>query len=198
MPRLILASGSPRRRTLLVGAGFDINAVIPPQIPEVRRDGEAPIDYVRRLAREKSAAVPGTNTWVIAADTIVHKADTIFEKPKDDPGAAIMLGTLAGDWHRVTTAWNLRWSGPSPAPNGRTVYKGHSTSRVKFRGLTPIEIARYVVTGEGRDKAGGYAVQGLGAGLIDRVVGSTTNVVGLPLDKVVPAMLAAGLTRSKT
>ena len=195
MNELVLASGSPRRRQLLTLAGFDIAAVIPPNVPEVRGQGEAPLDYVRRLAQDKAAAVSQPGCWVLAADTIVHQGDNIFEKPRDDADAKAMLGHLAGDWHRVTTAWCLRWSGPGRSTSGRRIMRGHTTSRVNFRDLQVVEIARYVATGEGRDKAGSYAVQGDGASLIDRVVGSTTNVVGLPLGTVVPALLKAGVTR---
>lgn len=195
MNDLVLASGSPRRRQLLTLAGFDIAAVIPPNVPEVRGHGEAPLDYVRRLARDKASAVNEAQCWVLAADTIVHQGDDIFEKPLDDRDAERMLSRLAGDWHRVTTAWCLRWSGPGPSTTGRRIMRGHTTSRVCFRELEPKEIARYVATGEGRDKAGSYAVQGEGASLINRVVGSTTNVVGLPLGTVIPALLTAGVTR---
>jgi len=195
MSRLILASGSPRRRQLLHLAGFDISDVIPPDIPEERSATEAPLSYVRRLAREKAAAVSGDSAWILAADTIVHRNDELFEKPTDDHDATRMLQGLSGDWHRVTTAWCLRWSGPGKSPAKRTLLRGHRTSRVQFRALTEVEIARYVATGEGTDKAGGYAVQGAGASLIERVVGSTTNVVGLPLGAVIPALLSVGLSR---
>jgi septum formation protein len=195
MSQLILASGSPRRRQLLHLAGFLISDVVPPDIPEVRSSAEQPLSYVRRLAREKAAAVSGDSSWILAADTIVHRENDIFEKPTDDQDAARMLHQLAGEWHQVTTAWCLRWSGPGPSPSDRRILRGHRTSRVQFRDLTAVEVARYVATGEGTDKAGGYAVQGAGASLIERVVGSTTNVVGLPLDAVIPAMLSVGLSR---
>ena len=195
MSRLVLGSGSPRRRSLLTLAGFDIDAVIPPNIPEVRAPAEPPIAYVRRLSKQKADAVSVDGAWVLAADTIVHRGDSIFEKPTDAANAAEMLRDLSGDWHKVTTAWCLRWSGPGPSQSGRRIIQGQRTSKVCFRGLTDVEIGRYIATGEGNDKAGGYAVQGEGAGLIERVVGSTTNVVGLPLDSVVPALLSVGLKR---
>lgn len=195
MARLILASGSPRRRQLLGLSGFAIAEVIPPNIPEQRACEETPLSYVRRLAREKAAAVSVDDAWILAADTIVHRDQEIFEKPIDEADAARMLEQLAGGWHKVTTAWCLRWSGPGSSPAPRNNIRGHRTSRVRFRALTPVEIGRYVATGEGTDKAGGYAIQGDGASLIDRVVGSTTNVVGLPLDAVIPALLQVGLSR---
>lgn len=196
MSRLILGSGSPRRKSLLTLAGFDIAAVMPPNIPEERDAGEAPLHYVRRLARQKAAAVMTENAWVLAADTIVHRNDELYEKPLDSEDAARMLSALSGGWHNVTSAWCLRWRGPDPCPAGRNQATGQRTSRVKFRTLTNTEIARYIATGEGVDKAGGYAVQGEGAALIERVVGSTTNVVGLPLDSIVPVMLQLSIPRS--
>ena len=186
MAPLILGSGSPRRLSLLTIAGFEIAAVIPPDIPERRAPNETPLRYVRRLAAEKAAAVPASNAWVLAADTVVHDGLDVFEKPTDDTDGFRMLRELSGRWHRVTSAWCVEWKGPQSCPADRRRYRGERTSRVKFRSLTDREIRRYIQTGEGTDKAGGYAVQGEGAALIERVVGSTTNVVGLPLDSVIP------------
>ena len=198
MSKLILASGSPRRRQLLQLAGFHISAVMPPDIPEIRDTKESPLHYVRRLAREKAQAVQPKSAWVLAADTIVHRDWDIFEKPTDDADAARMLRALSGDWHKVTTAWCLRWTGTGTHPSGRRIVRGHRTSRVRFRALSDVEVTRYIATGEGTDKAGGYAIQGDGASLIERVVGSTTNVVGLPLDMVVPHMLSVGIKREQS
>ena len=195
MTSLTLASGSPRRRQLLTLAGFRIGRVIPPNIPEVRHAGELPLDYVRRLAREKANAVHVDGAWVLAADTIVHLDQDLFEKPENAMDAHRMLNALSGNWHKVTSAWCLRWSGPGKSPSGHKKLSGHQTSRVRLRRLQPIEIQRYIATGEGIDKAGGYAVQGAGASLIDRVVGSTTAVVGLPLDSVANALIKVGISR---
>jgi septum formation protein len=193
-PKLILASGSPRRKMLLHMSGFDIADVCPPDVPEVRDPSESPIGYCRRLSSDKAAAVPAHGAWVLAADTIVHCGDQIFEKPDDDDDAQRMLSELSGQWHQVTSAWYLRWSGPGPSPAApRRMIRGHRTSRVRFRSLSPVEIQRYVQTGEGRDKAGAYALQGDGSALIERVVGSTTNVVGLPMDMLKPILLAVGI-----
>jgi len=192
---LILASGSPRRRRLLELAGFGVSAVRPPDVEEIRGEGEAPLAYARRLGVEKACAVDGVNAWVLAADTIVHRGDQIYEKPRNHGDAVRMLGELAGGWHKVTTAWCLRWSGPGPSESGRRLIRGHRTSRVRFRRLTAVEIARYVATGEGTDKAGAYAVQGDGASLIERVVGSTTNVIGLPIDSLAAVLESLGLQR---
>jgi len=194
-PSLILASGSPRRRMLLHMAGFDITAVHPPDVPEIRSAKEAPVAYARRLSVDKATAITAHHAWILAADTIVHRGDTIFEKPTDDADAQRMLSELSGLWHRVTSAWCLHWSGPGRSRSGRRVLRGHCTSRVRFLPLTSVQIDRYVETGEGRDKAGGYAVQGEGSALIDRVVGSTTNVVGLPLTAVISALEKVGVPR---
>jgi len=195
MSSLILASGSPRRRQLLTLAGFPIQSVIPPDIPEVRATNEAPLNYVRRLAKEKAKAVNIPNCWILAADTIVHRDSNIYEKPVNDADASRMLNDLSGNWHKVTTAWCLRWVGPNKSETGHRHLQGYRTSRVRFRPLTAIEVQRYIATGEGTDKAGSYAVQGDGASLIDRVVGSTTNVVGLPLTPVTKALIKVGVHR---
>lgn len=189
-PTLILASGSPRRRRLLHLAGHRIDEICPPNVPEVRQPGEAPIQYARRLSAEKATAVDRPNAWVLAADTVVHQGEEIFEKPTNDADAVRMLTRLSGGGHEVTTAWCLRWGGPDPV-----LVQGHQTSAVFFRQLTNVEISRYVATGEGQDKAGAYAIQGDGASLITKVDGSTTNVIGLPLEDVLPALNDAGLTR---
>ena len=94
-PTLILASGSPRRRMLLEMAGFDVADVRPPDVPEVRVSAEAPVTYCRRLSVDKARAVHAEHAWILAADTIVHRGDTIFEKPLDDLDAMRMLSALA-------------------------------------------------------------------------------------------------------
>ncbi len=190
---LVLASGSPRRRQLLATAGIPLRAVRPPDIPEVRAHGERPVAYARRLALEKSSAVDAPGSWVLGADTVVHIGDEIYEKPLDEADAARILGELSGRWHRVTTAWCLRWGGgplPSPGPARRL---GHVTTRVRFRALTPETIAHYVASGEGKDKAGSYGIQERGVMLIDRVVGSFTCVVGLPMTPVLDALQKVGI-----
>ena len=197
MSRLILASGSPRRRQLLQLAGFDLDDIVPPDIPEVRDPTETPMQYVRRLAKQKAQAVDAEAAWILAADTIVHLGNDIFEKPIDNADSQRMMQALSGTWHKVTTAWCIRWSGGIPCPAHKRILRGHRTSRVLLRELTDIEIHRYIATKDGHGKAGGYAIQGEGAGLIDRVVGSTTNVVGLPLDMLVPHMLSLGIERSR-
>jgi len=183
---------------LLTLAGFPIADIIPPQIPEIRSRAESPLEYVRRLSTEKARAISASKAWVLAADTIVHRGHEIYEKPTSDSDAARMLAELSGSWHKVTTAWCLRWSGPGKSETGHRLLRGHRTSRVCFRALEDVEIRRYVATGEGRDKAGSYAIQGDGASLIERVAGSTTNVVGLPLEPVTAALLKVGIARERT
>lgn len=195
MTSLILGSGSPRRKRLLALGGFPVANVVRPDVAEDQLPGEAPIPFARRISLEKAQAVPGVDAWVLAADTIVHLDAAILGKPTDLPHAARMLRQLSGVWHKVTTSWCLRWTGPSASLTGQRLLRGHKTSRVRFRSLTEVEIHRYIATGEGVDKAGGYAVQGDGASLIERVVGSTTNVIGLPMDVLGPVLESLGIAR---
>ena len=186
--RLILASASPRRADLLRAAGFEfeIQAV---DVDERVRAGEVPEDYVRRLAMEKSARamdiVNGARvdagssfgaTCVLGADTAVVINGDILGKPRDDEEAAAMLRRLSGGAHRVLTGVSLR-------STGREVGRVETTA-VEFSPLTEAEIGWYVGSGEGRDKAGGYAIQGLASRFISRVDGSYSNVVGLPIAAV--------------
>ena len=189
---LVLASGSPRRRQLLGTAGIPLTAIRPPAIPEVRAPGEDPVAYARRLAREKAGAVDAPGAWVLGADTVVHLDGETYEKPEDAADATRILSALSGRWHRVTTAWCLRWGG-GPRPAGARDRLSHVTARVRFRALTPEAIAHYVESGEGMDKAGSYGIQERGVGLIDRVVGSFTCVVGLPMDPVLDALGRVGI-----
>ncbi|MCK6506430.1 Maf family protein [Myxococcota bacterium] len=186
---LVLASGSPRRLQLLRAAGVEIVAVRPPDVPEVPGPGEGAVAFARRVAAEKAAAVSEDRHLVLAADTVVHLHDELFGKPRDDAHAAWMLGRLAGRWHQVTTAWAIR------AP-GRRPRLRHATSRVRFRPLSPADIARYLACGESHDKAGAYAVQGQGAALVSRVAGSYTNVIGLPVEPVLADLARLGLAPS--
>ena len=182
--KLLLASGSPRRRQLLATCGIPIAEICPSQIPEVRDPHESPEQYCQRLAFEKAHAIDRPNHCILAADTIVSRADQIFEKPIDQQHAIDMLQQLTNGWHNVYTAWYLR---------GRRNQHGISCSQVCFRDLRLAEIQSYVQTGEGTDKAGGYGIQGLGAALIDRIKGSYSNVVGLPMIEVLAALAQEGI-----
>jgi septum formation protein len=196
--RLVLASRSPRRAELLraAGFGFDVLAV---DVDERLRAGESPAEYVRRLAAEKSAraldglrgrssrqgapdVADGADTVVVlGADTAVVVDACVLGKPADDAEAAAMLRKLAGRTHEVLTGISLR-------TGSREL--GHVTSTtVEVAALTEDEIRWYVGSGEGRDKAGGYAIQGLAARFVPRISGSYANVVGLPV-AAVHALLA--------
>jgi len=188
--RLILASESPRRRELLAAVGVSFR-VIPSGVDETPRSGELPSRFVRRAALDKGEAVAKLHpsSFVLSADTIVVTDGRILGKPSNRAEARRMLSRLAGREHKVYTAVCLLADG-----NG---YRdlGTEVTRVRFRPLTAAEIAAYARTGECDDKAGAYAAQGAGMLLIDRVVGSFTNVVGLPMTRVVAMLERASLIR---
>jgi septum formation protein len=173
---LILASASPRRHELLLAAGIH-HIVRPVCVPEVRRDAEAPEDFVRRLAREKAETLPlSTDDTILGADTIVCLEREVLGKPAGAADAARMLRGLAGRDHRVLTGICLR-------RNERTIVDFAET-RVWFDALTESEIQEYVHSGEPTDKAGAYAIQGLASRFITRIDGCYQNVVGLPVSLV--------------
>lgn len=178
---IVLASASPRRAALLRAVGLDFT-VAPSAINEVALEGEAPRPMAERLARAKvSAARPlSSPSLAIAADTVVVVNGTLFGKPCDDADARRMLRRLAGRTHEVITAVALR-----ATPEEEIVCES-VTSRVTFAPMSEEEIAWYVDTGEGADKAGSYALQGIGALFVTSVEGSYTNVIGLPLDRIYP------------
>ena len=173
--RLILASASPRRAELLRAAGYEFEIIVA-DVDERARDGETPDIYVRRLAAEKSAAVKAVDVIILGADTTVVVDGEILGKPRDDDEAAAMLRRLAGRRHDVLTGVSVR-------------YGAHEVGRVEstavwFSALTKEDIAWYLASGEGRDKAGAYAIQGLASRFIPRIEGSYANVVGLPVAAV--------------
>ncbi len=176
---LILASGSPRRAEILTGLGIPFE-VDPPKVDEIVRPGETGEGAASRLAAEKASEVsrrrPGR--WVLAADTLVLLDGEILGKPSDPGDAARMLRRLAGREHRVVTAVRLSRGGEEPG--GAAV----ELSRVRIAPMGEDEVSWYVGTGEPMDKAGAYAVQGLGARFIESVSGSYTNVMGLPAREV--------------
>lgn len=186
-PTLLLASASPRRRELLAQIGV-IPDVWPADIDEAVRPGEMPVDYVLRLARGKAEAVwaaSGGRCPVLAADTSVVCGPDILGKPADKAALVGMLTRLASRPHEVLTAVALR--------SGAGLRTALSTSEVTFRPLKRDEIERYWETGEPADKAGGYAVQGLGAIFISRLQGSYSGVMGLPLYETAQLLQAAGV-----
>jgi septum formation protein len=184
--KFILASASPRRRELLTSIGLDFD-VVPSHIPEERAEGESPEEYVARLSREKAAAVAKhhPSRWVIAADTTVLLGETLLEKPIDEADARRMLATITGKTHIVYTGVTLQ--------QGDRHETRVAESEVRMLPLSEREIAWYVKTGEPLDKAGAYAVQGIGAMFIDSIHGSYTNVVGLPLATLFQMLRRAGI-----
>jgi septum formation protein len=186
--KFILASSSPRRRELLASIQLEFD-VVPSAIPEVRDDAESPEEYVARLSREKAHAVAEKypTDWIIAADTTVLLGDQLLEKPIDADDAKRMLATIAGKTHVVYTGVTLlnvarSWGETRVAE-----------SEVRMLPLDARDIDWYVATGEPLDKAGAYAVQGIGAMFIDSIHGSYTNVVGLPLATLFAMLRKAGI-----
>ncbi|HUO85432.1 MAG TPA: Maf family protein [Thermoanaerobaculia bacterium] len=188
MNELILASMSPRRRDLLESIGLEFE-VVPSDVEEIPAPGEQVRDYVLRLAREKAESIGGRHpdAWIIAADTVVYLDDRILEKPRDHDEAFAMLSTIAGRWHTVFSGVALHHSA-----GGHLDCRLEET-RVRIMALEPSEIEWYVETGEPFDKAGAYAVQGIGAMFVEAVEGSYTNVVGLPLPLLFRMMRDAGI-----
>lgn len=181
-PRLILASGSPRRHKLLSEAGVEF-AVIESGAAEIALDGEAAEDFALRMAREKAATVsakaPGD--FVLAADTVVELDGHILGKPESPEQAHTMLRRLSGRTHTVVTAFAL-------ARDCAVLESAPTRSRVKFRELSDDEVRAYVASGAPFDKAGAYGIQGDGAGFIARLEGSYSNVMGLPVEEVLAAL----------
>lgn len=177
LPRLVLASGSPRRRELLAGLGVDFE-VRPADLDETMLAGESPREHVARLAREKSAARAESGELVLAADTVVLLDGGVLGKPDGEEEARAMLRRITGRDHTVLTGVCL-WD-PERRRRAETV----ESSEVTIGPMTAEQIAWYVDTGEPMDKAGSYAIQGLGTLFVEGIDGNYTNVVGLPL----PAM----------
>ena len=172
--QLVLASASPRRRDLLAGLQLDFE-VRSAEIDESALTDELPEDHVLRLARAKAQAVARPGELVLAADTVVVLEGRILGKPADPADAQQMLSSLAGREHDVYTGVALF------EPDRDTLVSATDRSEVRIAALDKDEISWYVSTGEPLDKAGSYAIQGLGALFVERVVGNYTNVVGLPL-----------------
>jgi len=187
-PAIVLVSASPRRAHLLRLAGLEFS-VRPSEIEETPLTGEPPGAMAERLARLKAGAFAptGSPTLAIAADTVVAVGETVLGKPRDLPEARRMLGLLAGRAHDVITAMALR-----SLPEDTLVCE-RAQSRVTFAPMSAEEIDWYARTDEGRDKAGAYALQGIGALFIRSIEGSYTNVIGLPLERLYPHLRRLGL-----
>jgi septum formation protein len=187
--RLILASSSPRRRELLRGRGFAFD-VVEPAIDESPLPEEEPGALVQRLALAKArsvAAFAPPESVVLGCDTIVVLEQRVLGKPLDAADAVEMLLAIAGRTHRVHTAF----AALAPALAEERV--GVETSRVTLRPVTRSEAERYAAGGEPLDKAGAYALQGEGGRFVTQVEGSRSNVIGLPLERVEPLLLALGV-----
>ncbi len=213
--QLVLASQSPRRKELLERIGFNIRT-IPADVDEDSVEGESPTEFVKRLARDKVLAVverlqattshlaDGASPqqasgilasqkdaqirWVVGADTVVVLDDDLLGKPLDHDHAFDMLQRLSGREHKVITGFCIFDLNKNKEGIQAVV------STVRFKHLTRPEIEKYLAAGESMDKAGGYAVQGIGAYLIDSIQGSYTNVVGLPLCQMMEMLEEMGAT----
>jgi septum formation protein len=199
--RLLLGSGSPRRREILTSLRIPFSVHVA-GADESTRTGEGPAPYLERVVLAKLAAVaevfaPSSGASedvrstraVLVADTSVIDAGAILGKPADVAEAEAMIARLAGRTHEVWTRFALG----APSREGVVLHAETVVTRVTFRALTAAQVRVYAESGEGTDKAGAYAVQGLGAGLVSRIEGSYTNVVGLPACEVLVAFEGLGL-----
>ena len=186
IPRVILASQSPRRRELLALVGIR-HEVRPADIDERYLDGEEPAAHAERLARGKAAAIAAEEgeAVVIGSDTIVVVDGDVLGKPRDDAHAAAMLRRLSGRSHTVLTAVAVTWRGETRA--------AVESVGVTFGVLDDERIRAYIATGEPMDKAGAYGIQGFGATIVERVDGDYFAVMGLPLFRLVALMGELGL-----
>jgi septum formation protein len=189
---IVLASASPRRRELLERVGLTFS-VVPSTAPEELLTGETPEEHVLRLSEDKAREVAGRDLqpgrYFIGSDTIVLLDDLILGKPKDHADAATMLRALSGKQHRVLSGFAVfdRQTGTCRAQAVST--------KVTFKRLREEEIAGYIATGEPTDKAGAYAIQGIGTFMVKSIEGSYSNVVGLPLTEVLDLLEEIGAAR---
>jgi septum formation protein len=184
-PSLILASQSPRRAELLTRLGLRFE-IVPAEIDETYIDHEMPADHAERLARGKAIAISRRfpDALVLGSDTIVIVDADVLGKPADAADAVRMLRRLAGREHEVIT-------GVAVATDG-TVHSAIERVAVRFRGLDPEEIDRYVATGEPLDKAGAYGIQGIGSALVESIQGDYFAVMGLPIVRTLDLLRRAG------
>jgi septum formation protein len=187
---IILASGSPRRAELLNGAGID-HTVVEPDLHEDITRFDDPGEAVETLSREKAEAVAGKlhePSIVIAADTVVYLEGDILVKPRDREEAIAMLTRLQGNDHTVLTGIAVLDTGTGNAVSDVIATK------ITLRSLTPEEVERYVDSQKPFDKAGAYAIQGVGATFTERIVGEYSNVVGLPMCRLTEILRDFGVT----
>jgi septum formation protein len=192
-PKLVLASGSPRRLALLQQAGLEPDALLPADIDETPLKAETPRELVRRLARTKAEVARRTartreeleGAFVVAADTVVSVGRRILPKAEVVEEAAACLRLLSGRTHRVYTAVCVVT--PRDAVRERLV-----ESRVRFKRLSREDMEGYLASGQWRGKAGGYAIQGLAGTFVVKLVGSYPNIVGLPLYETISLLDGEG------
>ena len=185
--KLILASASPRRKELLKLLGLDFE-VLPSGVEETSRTGETPEEHVLRLSAQKVLALSSSypEAWIIGADTVVVLDGGFMGKPATIAEAKIMLKKLSGREHQVHTGFTIARKITDILLQEAVI------SSVFFKRLSEEEVNWYVETDEPYDKAGGYALQGMGAFFISRITGSYTNVIGLPLCEAVNLLKSAG------
>ena len=183
---LILASASPRRKRLLAQMGLPYRAVVSRVNEE--HGAESPVDLCRNLAvlKAKEVYTREKSCWVLGADTIVVVRGRVLGKPKSHEDAERMLSLLSGKDHQVITGFCLL------NPSGRIAHSESVITLVRFKSLTEEEIAGYIRTGEPFGKAGAYAIQGVGAFMVESISGSYTNVVGLPMCALIKALVQCG------
>lgn len=184
LPRVILASASPRRRELLTLIGIP-HEVRPANLDERCLGGESPRAHVERLARAKASAFDEPDAVIVGSDTVVVVDGDILGKPSDQTDAARMLRRLSGRSHIVMTGVAVQVEG--------TMASGVEEVGVTFRALSDADIADYIRTGEPMDKAGSYGIQGFGATIVTRVDGDYFAVMGLPVNRMVRLMESLGL-----
>lgn len=199
--KIILASNSPRRSQLLSNSGIEFEQVLPKIEEEklLNKFGEDPSTLALELARIKAYSVLRggvggersiKNRWVLSADTIVVLGREILGKPKSEDDWRAILKKLSGKVHEVITGWFIT--------NGVIERAGFKVSKVKFRPLNNSEIEWYIKSGEGFDKAGGYAIQGKGLVLVESIEGDLSNVIGLPLPDIIAALRELGVLEDES
>ena len=183
--KLILGSGSPRRRELLAQIGVEADDIRPPDINEDPRPDELPRPYCVRLAREKALAIPASDDEIVlSADTTVALGRRILGKPENAAEAAQFLYALSGRRHRVVTAVAVR--------RGDKLWERDVVTQVKMKSLSDAEVNAYLASDDWRGKAGGYAIQGPAGAFVPWINGSFSAVVGLPLAETANLLVAAG------
>ncbi len=186
---LVLASASSRRRNLLESLGISIK-IMPSSVDENTSSCSSPVNLVKKLAEQKAMDVFSRvrDLPVLAADTVVVFNNEILGKPRDCDDAIRILSALSGNTHSVLTGVSL----VNPSPFIR-IYTWSCETLVSFRNISPEEIEAYVMTGEPMDKAGAYGIQDMASSFVEKVEGSYTNVVGLPLSDTVKLLLRLGI-----